>query len=156
MRFLKGMKIVHRAQPSWGIGNVVTVSEDPPRLQVDFPGRREGPVMVSSRDKSLARFKFPPGSMGELMDGSPARVLRPLPGPADDLYRYTVEVPGKKPSIRAEIDLRALTPRACPAEQLASGRWGAPDDFDLRRDVVRLDLERRADALGALFASRVT
>src|SRR5207237_8245472 len=39
--------------------------------------------------------------------------------------------------------------------QLASGRWGAPEDFQLRSEAVRLDLERRADALGALFASRV-
>src|SRR5207253_3476844 len=38
---------------------------------------------------------------------------------------------------------------------LASGRWGAPEDFHLRSETVRLDLERRADALGALFASRV-
>lgn len=149
------MKIVHRAQPSWGIGHVVAVSDDPPRLQAEFPGRREGAVMLSSRDAALARYKFPPGADAQLADGSPARVLRPLAGPADDLYRYTVEVPGKKPAIRAELDLRALTPREGPAEQLASGRWGTADDYALRRDVVRLDLERRADALGALFASRV-
>ena len=111
--------------------------------------------MLSSRDGALHRFRFAPESAALLADGAPARVLRALPGPADDLYRYTVDVPGKKPQSRSEADLRALAPRAGPAEQLASGRWGAPDDFRLRAETVRLDLERRADAFGALFASRV-
>ena len=33
-RIEKGMKVVHRAQPGWGIGHVIAVSEDPPRLAV--------------------------------------------------------------------------------------------------------------------------
>jgi ATP-dependent helicase HepA len=149
------MKVVHRAQSSWGVGHVLAVSEDPPRLSAQFPGRPGGPVMLSSRDKQLVRWKFPPGAKASFADGAVARVLRQLPGPQDELYRYTVEGPGKKPSVRSEADLRAVAPREGPAEQLASGRWGNPDDFELRREVVRLDLERRADALGALFASRV-
>jgi ATP-dependent helicase HepA len=149
------MKVVHRAQASWGVGHVVAVSEDPPRLSAQFPGRPGGPVILSSRDAHLGRFRFPPNSPATFADGSPARVLRPLPGRPDELYRYTVEAPGKKPSIRAEADLRAVAPREGPAEQLASGRWGGPEDFALRSEVVKLDLERRADALGALFASRV-
>ena len=154
-QFLKGMKIVHRAQSAWGVGHVLAVSDDPPRLSAHFPGRPGGPVMLSSRDPALARFRFAPESAAHLADGTNARVIRPLAGPAHELYRYTVEPEGKKPSIRSEADLRALTPREGPAEQLASGRWGAPDDFQLRAEAVRLDLERRADALGALFASRV-
>src|SRR5205823_8032536 len=90
-----------------------------------------------------------------LADGRACRVLRQLPGSPGDLYRYPVEVEGKQPAIRSEADLRAVAPREGPAEQLASGRWGAPEDFQLRSEAVRLDLERRADALGALFASRV-
>src|SRR5437763_7672606 len=111
--------------------------------------------MLSSRDGALARFRFTPESAALFADGTPARVLRTLPGPPDDLYRYTVDVSGKKPQIRSEADLRAPVPREGPAEQLASGRWGAPEDSHLRSETVRLDLERRADALGALFASRV-
>src|SRR5258708_4292058 len=153
--FLKGMKVVHRAQSAWGVGHVLAVSDDPPRLSAQFPGRPGGPVMLSSRDAALARFRFAPETPALLADGTPARVLRVLPGPAQDLYRYTVEAEGKKPSIRSEADLRAPAPREGPAEQLASGRWGAPEDFALRGEAVRLDLERRADALGALFASRV-
>jgi ATP-dependent helicase HepA len=154
-KFLKGMKIVHRAQSGWGVGHVLAVSDDPPRLSAEFPGRPGGAVMLSSRDAALARFRFAPEGAATLPDGTAAHVLRMLPGPADDLYRYTVEIPGKKPQIRSEADLRASAPREGPAEQLASGRWGAPEDFNLRAETVKLDLERRADALGALFASRV-
>ena len=154
-QFIKGMKIVHRAQSAWGVGHVLAVSDDPPRLSAEFPGRPGGPVMLSSRDPALVRYKFAPQTHAHLADGTLVRVLRGLPGPPGDLHRYTVEAEGKKPSIRSEADLRAPTPREGPAEQLASGRWGAPEDFQLRSEAVRLDLERRADALGALFASRV-
>src|SRR2546428_1405161 len=147
------MKVLHHAQPGWGVGHVTGVAEDPPRISAQFPGR--GEVILSSRDPQLVRFRFAPGSPVLLADGTPARVLRPLPGTAGDFHRYTVEAPRKKPQVRSEADLRATPPRAGPAEQLASGRWGAPEDFELRAEVVRLDLERRADALGALFASRV-
>src|SRR5256886_12128984 len=147
------MKVLHRAQPGWGVGHVVAVAQDAPRLSAQFPGR--GEVILSSRDPQLVRFRFPAGANALLADGTPARVLRPLPGSQDDLQRYTIETAGKKPQVRSEADLRATPPRPGPAEQLASGRWGAPEDFELRAEAVRLDLERRADALGALFASRV-
>src|SRR5712672_427850 len=147
------MKVLHHAQPGWGVGHVTAVSEDAPRLWAQFPGR--GEVILSSRDPQLVRYRFSSGNPVLLADGSAVRVLRPLPGPAGDLYRYTVEVAGKKPQVRSEADLRAPAPREGPAEQLTSGRWGAPEDFELRAEAVRLDLERRADALGALFASRV-
>ncbi len=153
--FLRGMKIVHRAQGAWGVGHVLATSDDPPRLSAQFPGRPGEPVILSLRDPQLARFKFTPNSPAQLADGSPATVLRALPGPSYELYRYTVETPGKKPSIRSEAELRALPPREGPLEQLASGRWGHAEDFQLRAEAVKLDLERRADALGALFASRV-
>jgi ATP-dependent helicase HepA len=154
-RIEKGMKVVHRAQPGWGVGHVVAVSEDPPRLAVDFPGRPGGNVIVSSRDAALVRFRFAAGAVALLADGSQVRILRPLAASDSDLQRYTIDVPGKKPAIRSEADLRAAAPRAGPIEQLAGGRWGSPEDFALRAETVRLDLERRADALGALFASRV-
>src|SRR5712672_2778397 len=147
------MKVLHHAQPGWGVGHVTAVSEDAPRLWAQFPGR--GEVILSSRDPQLVRYRFSSGNPVLLADGTAARVLRPLPGAAGDLHRYTVSAEGKKPQVRSEADLRAVPPRAGPAEQLASGRWGGPEDFELRAETVRLDLERRADALGALFASRV-
>jgi ATP-dependent helicase HepA len=151
--FRPGMKVLHRAQPGWGVGHVTAVSEDAPRLSAQFPGR--GEVILSSRDPQLVRFRFGADSPVLLSDGTSARVLRPLPGSAGDYHRYTVQAAGRKAEVRSEADLRATPPRAGPAEQLASGRWGAPEDFELRAETVRLDLERRADALGALFASRV-
>src|SRR4051812_26045105 len=109
--FLKGMKIVHRAQAGWGVGHVLAVSEDPPRLSAEFPGRPGGPVILSSRDSALVRFRFAPDTTALLANGTTARVLRPLAGSSEDLYRYTVEAPGKKPQIRSEADLRAPAPR---------------------------------------------
>ena len=35
--FLKGMKIVHRAQASWGVGHVLAVSDDPSPASGDLP-----------------------------------------------------------------------------------------------------------------------
>jgi hypothetical protein len=75
-RFLKGMKIVHRAQGGWGVGHVVAVSEDPPRIAAEFPGRPGGTVILSSRDPALLRYRFAPDSPALLPDGSAARVLR--------------------------------------------------------------------------------
>src|SRR5437764_4261571 len=147
------MKVFHRAQPGWGVGHVTAVAKDAPRLSAQFPGR--GEVILSSRDAQLIRFRFAAGANVLLADGTPARVLRPLPSPKDDLQRYTIDRAGEKPQVRSEAELRAVPPRPGPAEQLASGRWGVPEDFELRAEAVRLDLERRADALGALFASRV-
>src|SRR4029077_14010777 len=85
-RFLKGMKIVHRAQSAWGVGHVLAVSDDPPRLSAEFPGRPGGAVMLSSRDPALVRFRFGASAPAHLVDGSPCRVLRLLPGSANDLY----------------------------------------------------------------------
>ena len=132
--FLRGMKIVHRAQGAWGVGHVLATSDDPPRLSAQFPGRPGEPVILSSRDPQLARFKFTPNAPALLGDGTPATVLRALPGPSYELYRYTVETQGKKPSIRSEAELRAPPPREGPLEQLASGRWGAAEDFQLRAE----------------------
>src|SRR3954462_6310965 len=155
-RIDKGMKVVHRAQPGWGVGHVVAVSEDPPRLAVDFPGRPGGNVIVSSRDAALARFRFAAGTTALLADGTEVRILRPLAGSESELQRYTIEVPGKKRAIRSEADPRAAAPRAGPLEQLAGGGRGPPPAIFARpAEAVRPDPGRRADALGALFGSRV-
>jgi ATP-dependent helicase HepA len=47
-----GMKVVHRAQRSWGVGVVVQVAEEGRRLAVRFAGR-EGLTVVSGRDPAL-------------------------------------------------------------------------------------------------------
>ena len=52
MSWKKGQKLVHRAQPAWGVGIVLEVGEDARRLAVRFAGR-EGVTVVSGRDKAL-------------------------------------------------------------------------------------------------------
>src|SRR5437016_14680414 len=69
-RFMKGMKIVHRAQGGWGVGHVLAVSDDPPRLSAEFPGRPGGAVMLSSRDGALHRYRFAPEAPVLFADGS--------------------------------------------------------------------------------------
>jgi ATP-dependent helicase HepA len=53
MSWKPGMKVVHRAQRSWGVGVVVQVAEEGRRLAVRFAGR-EGLTVVSGRDPALA------------------------------------------------------------------------------------------------------
>jgi len=52
MTWKKGQKLVHRAQPAWGVGLVVEVAEDSRRIAVRFAGR-EGVTVVSGRDSAL-------------------------------------------------------------------------------------------------------
>jgi ATP-dependent helicase HepA len=52
MSWKKGQKLVHRAQPAWGVGIVLEVGDDARRLAVRFAGR-EGVTVVSGRDKAL-------------------------------------------------------------------------------------------------------
>ena len=53
MTWKKGQKLVHRAQPAWGVGIVLEVGEDERRIAVRFTGR-EGVTVVSGRDRALA------------------------------------------------------------------------------------------------------
>jgi ATP-dependent helicase HepA len=53
MTWKKGQKLVHRAQPAWGVGVVLEVGEDARRIAVRFAGR-EGVTVVSGRDRALA------------------------------------------------------------------------------------------------------
>jgi ATP-dependent helicase HepA len=52
MAWKPGMKVVHRAQRSWGVGVIVQVAEEGRRLAVRFGGR-EGLTVVSGRDPAL-------------------------------------------------------------------------------------------------------
>jgi ATP-dependent helicase HepA len=52
MSWKKGQKLVHRAQPAWGVGIVLEVGEDARRVAVRFTGR-PGVTVVAGRDKAL-------------------------------------------------------------------------------------------------------
>jgi ATP-dependent helicase HepA len=148
-----GMKVVHRAQPSWGVGDVVAVKEGGRYLSVRFSGRRGPPILVSSKDPALVRWRFAPGDEVEV-DGARARVVDLGEDDGTGLLRYVVELPGGTREPRGEDRLVPRPPRAGALEQLASLRAGDEEAFALRSRAVRLDLERRADALGAMLGSR--
>lgn len=147
-----GMKIVHRAQPSWGIGEVLGVREGGRFLEVRFPGRPGSSFLVSAKDPALARYTYGPGEEVQLLDGSRAHVVRVIEGGPDTLYRY--EIDGAKKEI-SELEIVPVPPAGGALGMLSAGTGASPELHALRRSAVRLDMERRADALGALFGSRV-
>ena len=147
-----GMKLVHRAQPSWGVGEVLRVREGGRFLEVRFTGRQGPPFLVSAKDPALSRYAFQPGETVGLLDGSKAKVVRFLGEGEAALYRYEVE--GRSAPL-TELELVPLPPVGGALGTLAAGLGAKADIYALRRRAIRLDMERRADALGALFGSRV-
>ena len=62
------MKVVHRAQQSWGVGVVVQVAEEGRRVAIRFAGR-DGVTVVSGRDAALV--EVPPETPLERAVGGP-------------------------------------------------------------------------------------
>lgn len=151
-----GMKIVHRAQPSWGVGEILQVHENGRFLEVRFAGRQGGACLVSAKDPALARFSYSVGDEVALVEGGSARVrevLRPAAG--SPFVRYRIGRADGTEVECSEVEIVPRPPRAGALDLLSSGQKLRAGDFLLRDEAVRLDLERRADALGALFGSRV-
>jgi ATP-dependent helicase HepA len=67
-----GMKVVHRAQQSWGVGVVVQVAEEGRRVAIRFAGR-DGVTVVSGRDPALV--EVPPETPVERAVGGPLERL---------------------------------------------------------------------------------
>ena len=67
-----GMKVVHRAQQSWGVGVVVQVADEGRRVAIRFAGR-EGVTVVSGRDRALV--EVPPETPLERAVGGPLERL---------------------------------------------------------------------------------
>ncbi len=150
-----GMKIVHRAQPSWGVGEILQVHEDGRFLEVRFAGRQGGAFLISAKDPAVIRFHYSVGDEVTLADGRRARVRAVREGQGGSPYhRYELAI-GDTEETLSEVEIVPKPPRAGAIELLASGQKLKSADFALRERAVRLDLERRADALGALFGSRV-
>jgi len=66
------MKVVHRAQQSWGVGVVVQVADEGRRVAIRFAGR-EGVTVVSGRDAALV--EVPPETPVERAVGGPLERL---------------------------------------------------------------------------------
>jgi ATP-dependent helicase HepA len=67
-----GMKVVHRAQQSWGVGVVVQVADEGRRVAIRFAGR-DGVTVVSGRDPALV--EVPPETPIERAVGGPLERL---------------------------------------------------------------------------------
>lgn len=119
-------------------------------LQVRFAGRQGGDFIVSAKDPALLRFSYEVGQEVALLDGSSCRVNRVVLS-SSSLLQYEVEGRG----LISELEIVPRPPKGGALDLLASGSGAKAAVFSLRDRAVRLDLERRADALGALFGSRV-
>lgn len=79
MAWRPGMKVVHRAQRTWGVGIILQVADDGRRLAVRFAGR-DGITVVSGRDPALA--EVPAETPVESSLGGPLDLLASgTPGP---------------------------------------------------------------------------
>lgn len=154
MSFRTGNHIVHRDQPAWGIGRVVGVSADGLRLAVRFSGRPREELQVATRDPGLVRHRFRPGDEVKTRDGDrvvKAPVLSVEEGELDELV---VALEDGEHTV-SEAHVAAMPPASGVMQALVRGEWGDAKNFQLRQSTLRLDVERRCDGLGALFASRV-
>lgn len=151
-RLNRGMKVRHAHQTGWGVGHVLDVEDDGLRVRVAFPGRAEA-VLLSTRSGELGRVELAPGQRMRL-DGAEVTVVGPRRA-RRGIRRYLVRRPDGSEAEFSEARLRAPPPASGVLEALVEGTGGEARAFRLRREVLRLDEERRADALGALFASRV-
>jgi ATP-dependent helicase HepA len=146
--FQLGQKIVYHAQPEWGVGHVLELVEEH-RLLVEFAGREGPPIVVSTKNKAVQPYTFSPSEMVVTASREQGQVVR-----AHRDGTYDVQV-GNRTLHIPEAELRALPPKSDVISALHRGHVGALDAYLLRQEALTLDNERRADALGALFASRI-
>jgi ATP-dependent helicase HepA len=153
--FAVGMKVKYLPQPEWGVGHLLGLEDHGARALVQFPAREgEAPVLVSARGGALVHTVLPPGLSVRTLKGQSGVVAREEEG-ARGLHRYVVTLDDGDELELPETELRALPPKPDLLAMLKEGRAADAKNFLLRRTALRLDDERRNDALGALLASRV-
>ncbi|HZA51105.1 MAG TPA: helicase-related protein [Myxococcaceae bacterium] len=148
------MKVRYLPQPEWGVGHLVAVHDEGLRAEVQFPGREGGNVLVSTRGGALVPHTLAAGDAVQTTKGRPAVILGEEEG-ARGLRRYVLRYDDGAEDEMPETELRVAPPRPDMLSMLREGRVGDARAFELRRRALLLDDERRNDALGALFASRV-
>src|SRR5919198_2062311 len=153
-RLVVGMKVRYLPQPEWGIGHLVALHGEGLRAEVQFPGREGGTVLVSTRGGALVPHAFAPGDAVKTAKGRTGSIVREEEG-ARGLRRYLLRYDDGTEDEMPETEVRANPPRPDMLAMLREGRVGDAHAFELRRHALLLDEERRNDALGALFASRV-
>src|SRR5690606_25241777 len=139
---------VHRAQPSWGVGEILQAHENGRFLEVRFPGRQGGAFLISAKDPAVVRWHYSAGDEVTLVDGRTARVREVRePTGTSPFYRYVLAFADAATEELSEVEIVPRPPRAGALDRLASGQKLSAQDYVLRAEAVRLDLERRADAL---------
>ena len=155
MELVPGKKVRYVPQPEWGVGHLLDLLEEGSRAMVLFPGRDE-PVIVSTRGRKLVPVILEPGDRIRIPGAIAATIVEVLEADeGEDFVHYRWRVDDEEEGTNREDEILPLPPRPDLLSSLEDGRVGGKGSFLLRRDALRLDDERRADALGALLASRV-
>ncbi|HEX4622589.1 MAG TPA: SNF2-related protein, partial [Myxococcaceae bacterium] len=153
MPLVPGMKVRYLPQPEWGVGHLVQLFDAGTKAQVLFPTREE-PVLVSTKQQALVAQPLSIGDRIRTAKGKTGNVIAEVEG-GRGLRRYVLALDGGGEDELPESELRALPPKPDLLSMLREGRVADSHGFLLRKQALVLDDERRCDALGALFASRV-
>ena len=141
------MKVRCVAQPEWGIGHVVELLSA--HARVLFPSAPT-PILLATRDGAVLPVELPVGARVRLDDGTTGVVAEALPK-----RRYQVTLADGALREVSEDEVRAQPQEADFAAALCNLEIADARAFLIRRRCLELDDERRGDALGALFASRL-
>ena len=153
-KLTEGMKVRYLPQPEWGIGHLISLEDGGARARVLFPARQGGPILVSTKHGALHPQQLGKGDSVHTAQGRPAVIEGEVTG-GRGLRRYVIRFEDRSLAEWPESELRADAPKADALTMLREQRAGDARNFLLRRQALMLDDERRCDALGALFASRV-
>jgi len=153
MPLVPGMKVRYLPQPEWGVGHLVRLSVDGGKAEVVFPSRPE-PTIVSTKAGALVPQPLETGDRIHTSKGRAGVVTGEVPG-GRGLRRYEVRFEDGAEDELPESEVHAEPPPPDVLAALREGRVASARAFLLRRQALRLDEERRNDALGALLASRV-
>jgi ATP-dependent helicase HepA len=153
-KLTEGMKVRYLPQPEWGIGHLISLESGGARGRVLFPARQGGPILVSTKQGALQPHRLQSGDSVQTGKGRSAVVSGEVEG-ARGLRRYVIRFDDGSEAEWPESELRAAAPKPDALTMMREFRAGDARNFLLRRQALMLDDERRCDALGALFASRV-
>ncbi|MCI0570104.1 MAG: SNF2-related protein [Myxococcaceae bacterium] len=154
VRLVPGMKVRYLPQPEWGTGHLEALAEQGAKARVLFPAREGEAVWVSTKGDTLSPVALAPGERVRDAKGRVLTIVGEEEG-GRGLRRYVVRDEAGNEDELPESEVRALAPTPDLLALLREGRVGDARAFLLRRQALVLDDERRCDALGALFASRV-
>jgi ATP-dependent helicase HepA len=153
-KLVEGMKVRYLPQPEWGTGHLVRLHDAGLRAQVAFPGREGNATLVSTKGGALVPQQLLAGEAVRTSKGKPATIVGEVEG-ARGLRRYVLRFEDGTEDEWPESEIQVPPPKPDALTMLREGRVGDAKNFLLRRQALMLDDERRCDALGALFASRV-